>query len=215
MFARDFLEIHPLGDAALVVKLGDRIDEALNARAQGLAAALRMIRGVDEVVASYASVTVHYEPGVITYRTLQGRVGALNDGAGWQRSFGRLHEISVLYDGPDLEAVADELSISVAQLIELHSTPIYRVFLIGFSPGLPYLGPLPEQLRLPRRPFPRPRVPAGSVAIAGDQTTVYTFPTPGGWHLLGRTSAQLFMPDVDPPALLHVGDSVRFVQSHR
>jgi inhibitor of KinA len=204
-------EVYPLGDAAVLVKLGDRIDERLNARAQGLAEALSRLAGVDEVLTSYSSVTVYYEPSELPYRTLRRRALELGDVENERN--GRLHEIPVVYDGPDLVDVARDLSISVARVIELHSAPTYRVFLIGFSPGLPYLGPLPPELRMPRRRIPRARVPAGSVAIAADQATIYTFPTPGGWHLLGRTSVQLFLPDSDPPTLLHAGDSVKFVPS--
>jgi inhibitor of KinA len=208
---RNHPEVHPLGDAAALVKLGERIDERLNARTQGMALALSRLAGVREVVTSYSSVTVHYEPKEVSYRALR-RI-ALKLGDVESERHGRLHEIPVVYDGPDLVDVARDLSMSVTRVIELHSAPIYRVFLIGFSPGLPYLGPLPSELRLPRRRIPRPRVTAGSVAIAADQATIYTFPTPGGWHLLGRTSIQLFLPDSDPPTLLHAGDSVKFVPS--
>jgi KipI family sensor histidine kinase inhibitor len=204
-------EVQPLGDAGALIKLGDRIDESLHARTQGMADSLRLVAGVCEVVASYSSVTVHYEPAELSYRSL--RRTALKLGNVERHRNGRLYEIPVVYDGPDLVGVARDLSISVARVIELHCEPIYRVFLIGFSPGLPYLGPLRSELRLPRRKTPRTRVPAGSVAIAADQATIYTFPTPGGWHLLGRTSTQLFLPESDPPTMLRAGDFVKFVPS--
>jgi inhibitor of KinA len=115
-----------------------------------------------------------------------------------------------VYDGPDLQEVAAELKLSVDEIIRLHTEPIYRCFMIGFVPGWAYLGPLPEKLRLPRRRVPRTHVPAGSVAMAGAQTGVYPLPTPGGWHLLGRTSVKFFLPNSDPPTLLRTGDRVRF-----
>jgi KipI family sensor histidine kinase inhibitor len=123
---------------------------------------------------------------------------------------GRLHRIPVTYDGPDLEAVAEQLGLAAATVAEIHARPIYRVFLIGFVPGWGYLGPLPKELELPRRHVPRTKVPAGSVAIAGRQTGIYPLATPGGWHLIGRTSVKLFLPDSDPPCLFRAGDRVKF-----
>jgi KipI family sensor histidine kinase inhibitor len=123
---------------------------------------------------------------------------------------GRLHRIPVVYDGPDLTEAADRLRLPRETVIELHSRPIYRVFLVGFVPGWAYLGPLPDELVLPRRENPRTVVPAGSVAIAGRQSGIYPLPTPGGWHLIGRTNVRLFLPDSDPPCLFRAGDRVKF-----
>jgi Allophanate hydrolase subunit 1 len=109
-----------------------------------------------------------------------------------------------------MEAVAARLGLAPAKIAEIHARPIYRVFLIGFVPGWGYLGPLPEELELPRRHVPRRKVPAGSVAIAGRQTGIYPLATPGGWHLIGRTSVKLFLPDSDPPCLFRAGDRVKF-----
>jgi len=122
-----------------------------------------------------------------------------------------MQEIPVIYGGPDLEETAGKLGLEVAELVKMHSEKTYNVFLIGFLPGQPYLGPLPTRLRLARASIPRARVPAGSVAIAGRQTIVYPWVSPSGWHVLGRTSMSLFHPDRDPPALLRAGDRVRFV----
>jgi inhibitor of KinA len=123
---------------------------------------------------------------------------------------GRLHRIPVTYDGQDLADVAARLKLPVERIIEIHTSAIYRVFLVGFVPGWAYLGPLSEELELPRRQVPRTLVPAGSVAIAGRQTGIYPLPTPGGWHLIGRTSVKLFLPDSDPPCLFLAGDRVKF-----
>src|SRR5205807_2251735 len=162
--------INPLGDSALLVELGRRIDTALNHRALALATALAKKRGVREAVAGYASVTVHYDPEQVTYKGLVGVVEKLARGRPPAPPPGRLHRIPVVYDGPDLEETAAALKITAQELARLHSKPYYRVFMIGFVPGWAYLGPLPEELRLPRRPVPRTSVPAGSVAIAGAQT---------------------------------------------
>jgi KipI family sensor histidine kinase inhibitor len=123
---------------------------------------------------------------------------------------GRLHRIPVNYDGPDIADVSERLNLSRHDVIAIHTRPIYRVFLVGFVPGWAYLGPLPEELALPRRDVPRTQVPTGSVAIAGRQTGIYPLPTPGGWHLIGRTNVKLFLPDSDPPCLFRAGDRVKF-----
>jgi KipI family sensor histidine kinase inhibitor len=205
------LRIHALGDAALVVQLGSVVDRKLGARAQSLARRLRRLTGVEEALASYGSVTVHFDPDRASFKSLSDAVERLGRLPVTTGRPGSLHRISVVYDGQDLEDVAQVLGLPIPQLIAAHAAPIYSVFLIGFAPGLPYLGPLPARLWLPRRSVPRTRVPAGSVAIAGRQTTVYTWPTPGGWHVLGRTAARLVIPERDPPALLQTGDWVRFV----
>ncbi len=205
------MKIHPLGDAALVVQLGSRINEGLSAKAQALADTLRRRPGVQEALASYCSVTIHFDPELDSYKALRIAVERISQKPPKALHAGRLHRIPVIYDGPDLVEVARSLGLKVAELIQVHSSVTYRVFLIGFAPGLPYLGPLPARLQMPRRSTPRSRVPSGSVAIAGRQTTVITTPTPSGWHILGRTSMQLVLPDRDPPALLRTGDRVEFV----
>ncbi len=204
---------HPLGDAALLAELGTRLDTALNTRAIALANALKRRRDVRQAVAGYASVTVHFDPDQTTHDALAAAIQRLASKRPPMAEPGRLHRIPVVYDGPDLEAVAAVLGQIPAQIAEIHSKPIYRVFLVGFVPGWAYLGPLPEELELPRRHVPRTQVPAGSVAIAGRQSGIYPLPTPGGWHLIGRTSVKLFLPDADPPCLFRAGDRVKFFAS--
>jgi inhibitor of KinA len=201
---------HPLGDAALLAELGTRLDTALNTRAIALATALKKRRDVRQAIAGYASVTVHFDPDLVTHDALTGAIKRLASKRPPMAEPGRLHRIPVVYDGPDLEAVSAVLGLGVAKIVELHTRPIYRVFLVGFVPGWGYLGPLPEELELPRRQVPRTKVPAGSVAIAGRQTGIYPLATPGGWHLIGRTSVKLFLPDSDPPCLFRAGDRVKF-----
>jgi KipI family sensor histidine kinase inhibitor len=210
MPARRSLAIHPLGDAALLVELGRRVDTALNTRALALAAALQKRRDVREAVPGYASVAVHYDPEQVTYKGLTGVIERLVEAKPPPAAPGRLHRIPVVYDGPDLEAAATELGLSVETLVRLHTGPTYRCFMIGFTPGWAYLGPLPDELRLPRRRVPRTHVPPGSVAMAGSQTGVYPLPTPGGWHLIGRTSVRMFLAQSDPPSLLRTGDRIKF-----
>lgn len=204
------LRIHPLGDTALLAELGTRLDTALNTRAIALATALKKRRDVRQALAGYASVTVHFDPDLITHEALGAAIKRLAAKRPPMFEPGRLHRIPVTYDGPDLEAVGSMLRLPAEKVVEIHSRPIYRVFLVGFVPGWAYLGPLPEELELPRRHVPRTLVPAGSVAIAGRQTGIYPLPTPGGWHLIGRTPVKLFLPDSDPPCLFRAGDRVKF-----
>jgi KipI family sensor histidine kinase inhibitor len=202
--------ISPLGDTALLAELGSRLDTALNTRAIALAAALRKRRDVRQAVAGYASVTVHFDPDQATVDSLGSAIKRLAATRPKVEVPGRLHRIPVVYDGEDLEDVTRSLNLSRDELIAMHTRPIYRVFLVGFVPGWAYLGPLPEELYLPRRKVPRMQVPPGSVAIAGRQTGIYPLPTPGGWHLIGRTPVKLFLPDSDPPCLFRAGDRVKF-----
>ena len=124
---------------------------------------------------------------------------------------GRLVEIPVVYDGEDLAGVARRTGLAADDVIACHCGRDYRVWLLGFAPGFPYLGVLDEALHLPRRDTPRARIAAGSVAIAGAQTGIYPSESAGGWHVIGRTTAKLFDPEADDAFLLHPGDTVRFV----
>jgi len=204
------VRISPLGDAALLAELGSRLDTALNTRAIALAAALRKRRDVCQVVACYTGVTVHFDPEQATVESLGAAIKRLAGKHPKMEVPGRLHRIPVIYDGEDLDEAAHALGITRDELVAKHARPIYRVFLVGFVPGWAYLGPLPEDMYLPRRQTPRMQVPAQSVAIAGRQTGIYPLPTPGGWHLIGRTSVRLFLPDSDPPCLFRAGDRVKF-----
>ena len=204
------VRIHPLGDTALIAELGTRLDTALNTRAIALASALKKRRDVRQAVPAHGNVTVQFDPDQITHEALAAAIRRLATKRPPVEEPGRLHRIPVVYDGPDLDEAAATLKISPEELARIHSKPYYRVFMIGFVPGWAYLGPLPEELRLPRRRTPRTSVPAGSVAIAGAQTGVYPLPTPGGWHLIGRTAVPMFLPESDPPLLLRPGDRVRF-----
>lgn len=209
--------IAPLGDAAVLVTLGDRVDAALGARVRALAERIAAARlaAVVEVVPAYAALAVHYEPLHTDHdemvRALRPLVDAEPAGAaGDPAPAPREHVIRVRYDGPDLAEVARATGLEAREVVARHAGRWYDVVLLGFMPGFAYMGELPPELVLPRRPTPRTRVPAGSVAIAGAQTGIYPFESPGGWHLIGRTEAVLFDPRREPPSLLAAGDRVRF-----
>lgn len=208
--------ISPLGDSALTVKLGDGISEALSELVVRRAEAISRdrIAGVSDVVPSYGSLTVHYDPRTISYADVRKRVLSVRineeSGASSEREVST-HTIPVRYDGEDLADVARLTRLAIDEVTRIHSNAEYRVFVIGFVPGFAYLGPLDSRLVLPRRESPRKRVPAGSVAIAENQTGVYPSETPGGWHLIGRTDLKMFDSSRAQPSMLAVGDRVRFV----
>jgi inhibitor of KinA len=207
--------IHPLGDAALRIDLGEGIDPEVNRRVRAACAGLERaaLPGVVEWVPSYTAVTVYYRPHVVRFADLAQKVeAAISAGAQAPVPPGRLVTLPVCYDGPDLSFVAKHHGLSERDVIDLHTGPEYLVYMIGFAPGFPYLGGLPEKLATPRLEKPRLSVPKGSVGIGGSQTGVYSVDSPGGWRLIGRTSVALYDPAKDPPALLEAGDRVRFVE---
>ncbi len=214
------LRIDRLGDAALIVTLSDELDLRANAWARRAAAELEVRRpsvpGLDTAVPGHASVLVPFDPDRCAEEALRGLLAEVLDATRRSEAAagGILHEISVRYggiEGPDLPEVAARTGLSEDQVVALHAGVEYRVLVLGFVPGFPYLGVVPAPLDLPRRATPRVRVPAGSVAIAGRQTGIYPFETPGGWHLIGRTEALLWDVRREHPALLAPGDRVRFV----
>lgn len=205
----------PLGESALTVTLGHRVDRALHDRVLNLAHRIGSARwpGIRDIVPAYSTVTLFYDPLITGYEAVAAAVRflePLDRTEAVPPAAGREFRFRVRYDGPDLEEVARRTGLSRQEVIARHAAPEYRVYLLGFVPGFAYLGELDPALVLPRRAPPRLRVPAGAVAIAGEQTGVYPMATPGGWHLIGSTDAALFDPDRDQPALLAVGDRVRF-----
>ena len=207
----------PFGEAALLVEWAERPDLAANARAHALAAALLddPPPGLLGVIPGYASVLVEFDPLVADVAALEQRLQAsLTTPPPGARAMGRLRRIPTIYGGdfgPDLEAVAAQVGLPAAEVVARHAATEVTVYMIGFSPGYPYMGDLPPELDVPRRATPRELVPPGSVAIAYGQTSIYTRPTPGGWHLIGRTPRVLFDHTRDPPTYLAPGDRVRHV----
>lgn len=203
------------GDAALVVEFGNQVDPAINHRVMRLGEAARAagIPGLVDLVPTLRSLMVHYDPTATSRREVEARLRALVGDAGGARGRGRLWEFPTLYGGeagPDLEEVAGRTRLTPERVVELHAGTEYEAYMMGFMPGLAYLGIIPKELELPRRSEPRVRVPMGSVAIATNLTNVYSLESPGGWHLLGRTPVALFDIRRDPPVLLAAGDRVRF-----
>ena len=204
------------GDRALVVELGDGIDPELNRRLHSLRGAIdkAALRGVSDLIATYRSLLVYYDPISTDVERLKEelvRIERRVDTSGPSRS--RIVHLPTFYGGdygPDLDSVAEHTGLSDEQVIETHSAADYLIYMMGFSPGFPYLGGLDERLHTPRLSTPRTEIPAGSVGIADSQTGVYPVASPGGWRLIGRTPLRLFDPTAEPPSLLVAGDYVRF-----
>ena len=206
----------PVGDRAiLVIWRGPKEEQALAVRQ--LAEHVRQLHQppFEELVPGIASVLFHYDPLRWTPQLVWEQVASVLPQTVQHSSSTRpIIDIPVHYggnDGPDLLFVANACRLSPAEVIALHTAQPFPVLMLGFMPGFPYLGGLPTRLHLPRRSTPRTHVPAGSIAIANDQTGIYPNQSPGGWHLLGRTTVQLFDPARDPPSLLKPGDLVRFI----
>lgn len=219
------MQITPLGDDALVVELGGAIDDATHRRVQAAWRALEAaaLPAVKELVPAFTTVTVFYDPGAAVKAGapaagiadwLGGLVRErLNHPPTTETPEPRVVDVPVCYGGdfgPDLARVAAHARLPPGEVVRRHAASEYVVHLIGFAPGFPYLGGLPEELHTPRLATPRTTVPPGSVAIGGAQTGIYPLATPGGWNLIGRTPLRIFRPAHRPPVLLAVGDRVRF-----
>jgi KipI family sensor histidine kinase inhibitor len=205
-----------LGDRALLVELGDQINPLINEKVRELFLKLdgRRVEGIMELVPSYRSLMLVYDPLRIGFDQLREEILRLHQSADPSLvPQPRTLSVPVVYGGeygPDLEWVADFHNIPPERVIALHTGTTYRVYMIGFTPGYPYLGELPEGLATPRRETPRTVVPQGSVAIAQRQTGIYPVQSPGGWHILGWTPISLFDANQWPPAPLEMGDRVKF-----
>ena len=220
------VRLFPLGDAAVVLEFGAHISPNTHATIAAFMTQLtaQPLAGLRELVPAFTTLTVYYDPWLASEH---GRYPAP-----YERVAAQLRqllaetpeapavdettvvEIPVCYGGafgPDLAFVAQHAGLSPQEVIALHTAPDYLVHLIGFAPGFPYLGGLDARLAAPRRPQPRPLVPAGTVGIAGPQTGIYSLPTPGGWQLIGRTPLALFNPEWAAPSRLRAGQRLRFV----
>ena len=211
----------PLGDSAITVEFGNKIDPHINACVIAFAATVtqQAWTGIRDIVPTYRSVTIYFDALHWTVSALADRLKRLpRVPLRGNSPVGTLHTIPVLYGdewGPDLKDLADFAGLSPAETIAMHTSVPYRIYMLGFSPGFPYLGLVPEQLAMPRLSTPRTKVPAGSVGIADRQTGIYPSSTPGGWRLIGRTPIPLYRKNSAQPFLLKPGDLVQFEPIHR
>lgn len=204
------------GDTSLTVEFGNEISEAINTQIRAFNIALQesSIPGIVETVPTYRSLMIHYDPGVIQYKPLVKKLQAL---------LGQLDkivippsevlEIPVLYGGetgPDLEFVAQHNGKTPEEVIKIHTSTEYLIYMLGFTPGFTYLGGMSDEIATPRLKTPRVKIPAGSVGIAGSQTGVYPIDSPGGWQLIGQTPVRMYDPDRETPILPQAGQYIKF-----
>jgi inhibitor of KinA len=210
--------LYYMGDRGLLLEFGDEISPEVNEKVRRMALAIQEERmeGIIETVPTYRSLLILYNPLILSIEELKERLGGIEEGL-QKTPFPepKLTRIPVIYGGsygPDLDHVARYHRITPEEVVRLHCSKPYLIYMIGFMPGFPYMGELPEELVTPRLKTPRLSVPAGSVAIAQRQTGIYSMESPGGWQILGRTPVRLFDPEKEPPVLLQMGDRVQFFQ---
>jgi inhibitor of KinA len=205
----------PLGDSAVLVELGNEIDPTINQHVHALNALLQNTNGIIETVPAYCTLLVHYDSINFSFHQIKTLVEEkMNQLSKMNQETARRLEVPVRYGNPsnsDIEIVASSKKISIADVIQIHSEKEYRIYMMGFTPGFPYMGILDERLNMPRLQTPRTLVQAGSVAIAGSQTGIYPLDSPGGWHIIGWTPLKLFDPTSETPFLFSPGDVVKFI----
>ena len=205
------------GDSSLCAEFGNEISKEINAQIRAFNILLKEsgIAGIVETIPTYRSLLIQYDPGIISYKSLEGKLKKLLarlDSVEIPPS--EVLEVPVLYGGeemgPDLKFVAENAKMSEEEVIKLHSEPEYLIYMLGFTPGFTYLGGLNDAIETPRLKTPRVKIPAGSVGIAGKQTGVYPIDSPGGWQLIGRTPVKMYDPNRETPILPKAGQYIKF-----
>ena len=206
------------GDTSVSVEFGNEISTVINGhiRAFNIALQNKGVPGIVETVPTYRSLTVHYRPEIIRFEKLRDAMtGLLDDLAEIAIPPASVVEIPVLYggeEGPDIAFVAAHNNKTVDEVIKIHTQTEYLIYMLGFTPGFPYLGGMSPEIAAPRLTSPRVKIPGGSVGIAGTQTGVYPIDSPGGWQLIGKTPLKLYDPERETPILLQAGQYVKFYQ---
>ena len=215
------VKILTAGDSSILIQFGNAIDPDINAR---IAATVQLmkeqhIEGVVDIIPAFCSLLINYDPRVISYeemRTRMEKILSVEIAAGARKK--KVFEIPVCYGGefgPDLATIAEHAGLSEQEVIDIHTSTDYLIYMLGFLPGFTYLGGLDERIHTPRLANPRIRIPAGSVGIGGSQTGIYPMDSPGGWQLMGLTPVKTYDPDREVPILVEAGDYIRFVPVDR
>lgn len=205
------------GDKAITVEFGDEIKEEINKLVRSMSYAInnKNIKGIIEIIPTYRSISIQYNPLIISMKELVDKLKEIYINIdSIQLPSAKIIEIPTVYGGeygPDIEFVAHHNNISTEEVIKLHTSVDYLIYMLGFTPGFTYLGGLPKEIETPRLKTPRTKIPAGSTGIAGKQTGIYPIESPGGWQLIGRTPLKLYDPKRNPPIILNAGDYLRFI----
>lgn len=220
------INIKPLGDSALIVQLGEGIDPEIHERVKYTSKLLsdNPFDGFIEIVPAYNNLTVYYDPYIV-HSTQKGTLTAFKKVCNYLMPLVQHFEIDkterprkisipVCYGGefgPDIENVAEYHNMTTEEVIRIHAGSECLVYMLGFAPGFPFMGGMDTRIATPRKETPRLSIPPGSIGIAGKQTGIYPFETPGGWQIIGRTPLNLFLPNMSPPTLLQAGDIIHFI----
>lgn len=206
----------PSGDSGLIIEVGDEISEDINKKIRNLVYCIEQsnTQGIIEMIPTYSTILVIYNPIYINFNDLVSRIKNIEKNMNEiELSPPKVIHIPTLYGGKygeDIGYVSEYNKLTQEQVIEIHSSAIYLVYMIGFTPGFAYLGGMSEKISTPRLKTPREKIPSGSVGIAGSQTGIYPIDSPGGWQLIGRTPLKLFDIQRDPEVLLKAGDYLKF-----
>ena len=215
------VKIMTAGDSSILIQFGNAIDPDINAK---IAATVQLmkeqhIEGVVDIIPAFCSLLINYDPRVISYdemKTRMEKILSVEIAAGARKK--KVYEIPVCYGGefgPDLSTIAEHAGLSEQEVINIHSSTDYLIYMLGFLPGFTYLGGLDERIHTPRLANPRIRIPAGSVGIGGSQTGIYPMDSPGGCQLMGMTPVKTYDPDREVPILVEAGDYIRFIPVDR
>jgi len=213
---KQHIQILPSGDTAVLVRFGNKISVDINNQLHELSTMIEKsgMEGIIEMVPAYSDLLVLYNPLIISYKDLENKLKKLiAEPLTQNKTEHQLVKIPVCYDqdfGIDLEEIAAHTSLSIEEIIQIHSSAKYLVYMLGFTPGFAYLGGMDERIACPRKKIPRQDIAAGSVGIADQQTGIYPIESPGGWQIIGRTPLKLFNPGSSSEFLCKAGDYVQF-----
>lgn len=216
MVGLPLFKVSAFGDSGLRIQFGETISPETNQQIRSFVVLLEQekIYGILEWIPTYTALSIVYDPYVISYADLEQFVMNLKEKmARIDLPKAEVVHIPTCYGGdkgPDLAQVADHNGLTEEEVVKIHSGTNYLIYMMGFTPGFPYLGGMSKKIATPRLTVPRPKIAPGSVGIAGEQTGIYSMETPGGWQIIGRTPLKLYDPDRDPPILLKAGNYIRF-----
>ena len=206
------------GDSSVLIVFGDTISTEINQRITSTVQLIRAqrIEGIVDMIPAFVSLLINYNPLVISFDTLKKRLEKLLQvETKASETVKRVFEIPVCYGGeygPDLKNIADHAGLSEEEVVKIHTSCDYLIYMLGFLPGFCYLGGLDERIHTPRLATPRLKIPAGSVGIGGSQTGIYHMDSPGGWQLMGKTPVKTYDPERKTPILVQAGEYIRFVR---